>query len=197
MKKFVLALGVLAWMSTGFSQTSNFEVVSNNKVIGTITTEKKVDGKNTSYAYTSKIDYNIGVELKTEESLQTTYRSDTMVSNTTQTKINAKSRFNIQHKIDEKTNTYNRTVNTKQQTVNIGIIKYAYINLFFNAPPDNLRQVFSEIYGKTLVLTKESTGVYVITDPMGRKSTFYYEDGRFQKATITNSLGVYFIKKKG
>ncbi|MBK7506129.1 MAG: hypothetical protein IPI52_14065 [Bacteroidetes bacterium] len=89
------------------AQETKFDVVEGGKSLGEIILLKKVEGIKTTFSYNSKIDYNLqGMILKTEESLISTYKNDTLQVNTAKTKINGKPRFDVENKWDEKNKKY-------------------------------------------------------------------------------------------
>ena len=166
--------------------------------MGEIILLKKVEGIKTTFSYNSKIDYNLqGMILKTEESLISTYKNDTLQVNTAKTKINGKPRFDVENKWDEKNKNILRTVNNKNYILASPVIKYSYVNLFFKMPNPNIKTILYEISGKTMTVTKNSDFVFTVTDYQNKKSTFYYnEKGDFIKGVITNSLGVFNVIPK-
>lgn len=182
----------------GIAQETKFDVVEGGKSLGEIILSKKVENTKTTFSYNSKIDYNLqGMILKTEESLLSIYKNDTLQVNTAKTKINGKPRFDVENKWDEKNKNILRTVNNKNYILASPVIKYSYINLFFKMPNPNVKTVLYEISGKTMTVTKNSDFVYTVMDYQNKKSTFYYnEKGEFIKGIITNSLGVFNIVPK-
>jgi hypothetical protein len=182
----------------GIAQETKFDVVEGGKSLGEIILSKKVENTKTTFSYNSKIDYNLqGMILKTEESLLSIYKNDTLQVNTAKTKINGKPRFDVENKWDEKNKNILRTVNNKNYILASPVIKYSYINLFFKMPNPSVKTVLYEISGKTMTVTKNSDFVYTVMDYQNKKSTFYYnEKGEFIKGIITNSLGVFNIVPK-
>ncbi|MBK6339715.1 MAG: hypothetical protein IPO64_05760 [Bacteroidetes bacterium] len=180
------------------AQETKFDVVEGGKSLGEIILLKKVEGIKTTFSYNSKIDYNLqGMILKTEESLISTYKNDTLQVNTAKTKINGKPRFDVENKWDEKNKNILRTVNNKNYILASPVIKYSYVNLFFKMPNPNIKTILYEISGKTMTVTKNSDFVFTVTDYQNKKSTFYYnEKGDFIKGVITNSLGVFNVIPK-
>lgn len=195
---FTLFILVVCSISPTRAQEIKFDVMEGGKNLGEITLSKKVEGSKTTYSYNSKIDYNLqGMILKTEESLISIFKNDTLQVNSAKTKINGKPRFDVENKWDEKNKNISRTVNNKNFILASSPIKYSYVNLFFKIPTPNVKNVLYEISGKTMTLTKNSDLVYTVTDYQNKKSTFYYnEKGDFIKGVITNSLGVFNILPK-
>ena len=127
------------------AQETKFDVVEGGKSLGEIILLKKVEGIKTTFSYNSKIDYNLqGMILKTEESLISTYKNDTLQVSTAKTKINGKPRFDVENKWDEKNKNILRTVNNKNYILASPVIKYSYVNLFFKMPNPNIKTILYE-----------------------------------------------------
>lgn len=196
--KLLSIIAISLGVTNVLAQEAKFDFIEGGKSLGEIVLTKKIEGTKIIYNYNSKVNYNLGgMVLATEENSKSIYLSDTLQSNAVLTKINAKPRFTVENNWDSKINKIRRTVNGKNYIIESKPITYSYLNLFFNAPGTNVKQVLYEISGKMFTVTKNAENVFTILDASNKKSTFYYnEKGVFAKAVITNSLGVFNILPK-
>ncbi len=139
---------------------------------------------------------NPTIELKVDEGSSYVIDKDSIIAITSFARINDRSRYKIKQNWDQSLDKYTRTVNSRTKELELPLLKSMYLTMFFVAPIDGVRTVYSEVFDKDFSLKKSSETKYRVTDHLNRTHTFEYDkDGKFKSAELTTATGIYTIKE--
>lgn len=174
----------------------NFDLIQTNEKIGAlkITVESDTKSQTTTYKYYSECKMNIGIDLLMIDDIRAIFVKDTLQECSVISKLNNKERFNIVQKLFEDKSAYKREVNKKVVNMMEKPLTTSYITLFINMPNASTKEVFSEYYGKKLIVKQTGKNTFSVGNASNSKTIFYYDEkGLFVKATVITSVGTYDI----
>ena len=190
---FVL-LSILGNPASAQITTLTYDVVRNEKVIGSIKTVETVTGSNYHYQLQSRVSVSIlFLKYRVELSLAGFYEDGILTSASLSKRVNGKEKE--RNKIDLKNRVY--TISKRGELIEKfdGSISYAVSALYFNEPL-NQTKVYSETHLKFIPLEKISTRSYRMILPNGRVNIYTYKDNICEYALIDAGITkVEFILK--
>ncbi|MBC7487323.1 MAG: hypothetical protein H7282_11285 [Cytophagaceae bacterium] len=187
-------------MGTGIlnaqNTTINFDVIYDGKSIGTLTASKEVAGTKVVKNLRSNTDAKVlmlSVHVESEVHVKT--EAEILTSATAYRHANRGAEDIQTTTVKGAGNTYDIVKNgEKIQLTHVGI-KFCVTDLYFTEPL-GITKVYSNTYGTFLNIKYVSKGVYMITLPDGKTTTFTYVNGKLTQAVATMSLGNILFKRK-
>ncbi|MDB5257809.1 MAG: hypothetical protein JWM14_2504 [Chitinophagaceae bacterium] len=200
MRLFSLLLIGFLYLGSGLLKAQNtvinFDVIYDGKSIGTVTASKEVNGNKIVKNLRSNTDAKVlmlSVHVESEVHVKT--EGEILTSATAYRHANRGAEDIETTTIKGAGNTYDIVKNgEKIQLTHVGI-KFCVTDMYFTEPL-GITKVFSSTYGTFLNVKYVSKGVYMITLPDGKTTTFTYVNGKLTEAIATISLGNIIFKRK-
>lgn len=187
-----LGTGILKAQNT----TINFDVIFDGKSIGTLTASKEVAGTKVVKNLRSNTDAKIlMLSVHVESEVHVKSEGEIMTHATAYRHANRGAEDIQTTTTKGPGNTYDIVKNgEKIQLTHVGI-KFCVTDLYFTEPL-GITKVYSSTYGTFLNIGYVSKGVYKISLPDGKTTTFTYVNGKLTQAVATMSLGNVLFKRK-
>jgi hypothetical protein len=174
----------------------NFDVIYDGKSIGTLTASKEVSGNKIVKNVKSNTDAKIlmlSVHVESEVNVKT--ESELLTSATSYRHANRGAEDIQTTTVKGPGNTYDIVKNGEKIQLTHAGIKFCVTDLYFTEPL-GITKVYSSTYGNFLNVKYVSKGVYLITLPDGKTTTFTYVNGKLTEAVAVISLGNIIFKRK-
>ena len=171
MRLFLLCLAVVFSLSAN-AQTylRNYEIESDDKVVGGITATKSTEGDYTEYNVTSEVAMRIIFQINVSYKAQAVYKNNILVSSSATIYLNGA----IQNDVSCQRTGDHYTVVVDGHTTRIyEDIEWSSAKLYFNKPK-GARKVFSETDGDFKTIGETADGKFVQRDPQKDKNVNTY-----------------------
>lgn len=169
-----------------------FSIIQENRTIGEMSGQKSMTSKSTTYhssstAFTKKI-----IKIKVHSEYQVKMQEGKLQSASAKIKVKgipyAKCRTEFC-----KNNCKTRDLNTK---ITNQTILFTTTMLLFEEP-NNISSVYNELDGTYHSLIKIGNHAYLKTNPKGKKSWYYYQNEKLEKAIVeTKEMNFSLLRKK-
>lgn len=171
MKAFLLGLVVLFSLSANAQiYLRNYEIESDDKVVGGITATRSSEGDFTEYIVTSEVTMRIIFEINVSYKVQAVYKNEVLVSSSATIYLNGA----IQNDVScERTGDHYTVVVDGHTTRIYEDIQWSSAKLYFNKPK-GAKKVFSETDGNFKNMGETSDGKFVQRDPQKDKNVNTY-----------------------
>ena len=188
--KIILVLLFLIFNSFINAQEVNYDLLSKNKVIGSLTARKTKTNKGYEYKVKSKVNYLYIYSYSYQ--LESEFENGHLIRNTLKTYLNGKeSSSGSIRKVDD----HYEISNDGEKTIFNGEITYSEAMIYFEEPI-NKTKLFSEFLGKDKLIKKIKSGNYKLTNPKnGYVSNYIYKNQLLQIAVIDLGLLSFKIVK--
>lgn len=171
MRAFFIGLTILFSLSAN-AQTylRNYQIESDDKVVGGITATRSVEGDYMEYNVTSEVKMRIIFEINVSYKVQAIYKNEILVSSSATIYLNGA----IQNDVSCERTGDHYTVEVDGHTTRIyEDIKWSSAKLYFTKPKD-ARKVFSETDGSFKNIGETADGKFVQRDPQRDKNVNTY-----------------------
>ncbi len=178
----LIALLICIPFSLKAQQVKNeFNIIHNDKTIGTLVASKAIDGSKTTYSDDTNIEAHFFTKIKVVYKYDEIYTDGDLSKASVSIYINGHEHTKTS---TVKSNTTYNFIEDEDDAVKIsGPINYSTIRLLFEEP-EGISKVYGEEKGNFQKLEKTGDNTYLKTTPEGHKNTYYYKDGHLQKADI-------------
>ena len=173
------------------AQQMNYEVVLNNKRIGSLEAKKNLRDGLLHYLIESDVTFRFLFKMNLDFTYETTYQNDMLIKASTRNRVNEDVRGSS--KVTWNGNYYLLEVKNDRSVLKNIKITYSMASLYFKEPKQ-IGQVFSERYGKFLSIKPVTEHRYELTMPDGKKNYYSYENGICQSVELDQSIGKVFFK---
>ena len=168
------------------AQNLNYNVVMNGKSIGSLEAKRNVRDGLAYYFIESIVNLRFLFRVNMNYTFETTYQDGMLIKASTRNMVNDNVRnssrvtWNGAHYVLEVKDEQSVLKNTK--------ITYSLSSMYFSEPVQ-VRQVFSERYGKFLPVKPVGEHRYELTMPDGKKNYYQYVNGICQSVEVNHSMG--------
>ena len=171
MKSFLLGIAVVISLSANAQiYMRNYEIESDDSVVGGITATRSTEGDFIEYNVTSEVKMRIIFEINVSYKVQAIYKNEVLVSSSATIYLNGA----IQNDVNCQRTGDHYTVVVDGHTSRIyEDIKWSSAKLYFNKPKD-ARKVFSETDGEFKNIGETADGKFVQRDPKKDKNVNTY-----------------------
>ncbi len=182
----IISVFLTSWSSLKSPEENLFfDIVHNNKIIGSLNTTKTIKDNKTYYHSSTTI------ETRIIEDIRVNYKYDVIFVST----ILEKSDVNITVNEKPYAETYTQLTDTNYEIVKNDktekklndSISYATIQLYFKEPI-NISRSYSEQDGSFNTIISLGNHAYKKVNSKGRKNIYHYKNGLLKKATIDGGL---------
>lgn len=189
---FILMIGYVMSMNAQ-NETLYFDVVHNEKAIGSLKTEKIIKGNSINYLSNTSLEFHVFTKIAIEYNYGVTYVNDHLDKATVKITVHGHVKTDVMTKRDGSKYGY-YSENEKERDISKEIT-YSAEKLLFEEPVGVLK-VYAEEHGVFHDLKKVKEHVYLKTTPEGHKSTYYYKNGKLQKSEIDAGIISFSIVLK-
>ncbi|MFC4723388.1 DUF6134 family protein [Geojedonia litorea] len=162
-----------------------FQIMKNQKVIGTINMIKTVSGDSITYNSESNINAKFVLSFKIIGKEKSVFRNGTLVYSSVYRTLNRKVKAN--HSIVQKNRTYNIKENNKTEVLNIPNIQQNLITLYFNEP-NGIASVFCDNQKEMIDVSYLGDGKYKVEIANGKYNIFHYKNGACVKVEAVSPM---------
>jgi len=158
------------------SETSKvFQIVKNDKVIGTINMVKKIYGDSIIYDSESQINVKLLLRFEITGNEKSVFKNGILVYSSVYRKLNNKVKAN--HVIARQGTHYNLNDNNKTEILGINSIEQNLISLYFKEPK-NITSIFCDNQKEMIHVKSLGQGKYKVEISNGKYNIFHYKDGK-------------------
>jgi len=175
------------------AQTLVYDITSKNKQIGQLSISKTQEKELIKIEMTSEVNVHLYILIDLKYRLTAYFRNDSLIFSSVTTYVNGKR---------HSSSTTEKTVENYSLTKDGHLSKLYYQISYSGAllywkEPINVANVYSEFDDIEKPIKKVGSSKYQLTDPKsGHKNTYYYSNGRLEKATIEHSLMPFTLTKR-
>jgi len=152
-----------------------FQIVKNQKVIGTINIVKKIHGDSVIYDSESQIKVQLLLKFEIVGKEKSVFENGVLVYSSVYRKLNNKIKVN--HVIAREGGSYNLNDNNKTEVLDISSIEQNLITLYFKEPKD-ITSIFCDNQKEMIQIKSLGQGKYKVEISKGKYNIFHYEDGK-------------------
>lgn len=152
-----------------------FQIVKNQKVIGTIHIIRKVSGDSTTYNSESQIDAKLLLNVKITGKETCVFRNGILIYSSVYRTLNNKVKIN--HSITQNKGHYNVNEGNKVDILNIKAIEQNLITLYFDEPK-GVMSVFGDTQKEMIDIKYLGHRKYKVEIAKGKYNIFHYKNGR-------------------
>jgi len=156
-------------------------IVKNNKILGFINLNKRIQNEKTTYIISSKVNTKFIIDFKATSKENYIYEKDKLVYSSIYRKIN--NRVKVDQSISYHEGQYYLKDKKGDGLLNIDVIKCNLILLFFDEPL-NINEVFCDKLNLYLNLKKIGPCKYKVVFPNKSYNIFHYEKGKCRKIEV-------------
>ncbi|WP_370477003.1 DUF6134 family protein [Tamlana flava] len=189
---FLLAiLATLSFTDKRIDKVLTYQVVKNDKVIGTIEINKNAFSDSTVYNLKSRISAKFLFKFCVTGKEKSVFRNGVLVYSSVHRTLNNKTKVN--HKIVLKNGRYNLLLDGESVSSNIDPINRNLITLYFNEPI-GVTAVFCDNLKKMVPISPLGNGRYRVDFEDGKHNVFHYSNGTCVKVeAISKFFNVVLI----
>ena len=171
---FILLFSLVASLSA-HAQTLIYDVVKGGEKIGELKALKNTEGRVTKYALTSKVTVSIFIDVVIESAFKSTYKSGYLYSGSTTNKRDGKVKeYNT---LEWNGEAYDISQNGNMMTFATPKKIFYSLNAMYFKEPSRSGRIFSERYGKYLMLKKVGSHKFELDVPGGGSNVYSYKNG--------------------
>ncbi|QCE43473.1 hypothetical protein E9099_03205 [Psychroserpens sp. NJDZ02] len=170
-----------------------FDVIRNEKVIGSLKATKTIKDSKTYYKSSTSINAKIIKEIRVNYKYNVIFDSDLLEQSNVNITVNEKSHAKTITEWDD--NAYQVVKNGKDEATITNAISYATVQLYFEEPK-NITKCYSEQNGNYNTIIAMGNHVYKKVNASNNANLYYYENGLLTKATIDGGLVKFEIIRK-
>jgi len=152
-----------------------FEIVKNNKVIGTINMVMKVNGDSIIFDSESQINVKFLLKFEITGKEKSVFENGVLVYSSVYRKLNNKVKAN--HVIERRGSFYSLNDNNKSEVLNLDDIEQNLIMLYFNEPK-NITSIFCDNQKEMIQIKNLGQGKYKVEISKGKYNIFHYKNGK-------------------
>ncbi len=152
-----------------------FQIVKNQKVIGTIHIIKKVSGDSTIFNSESQIDAKLLMNVKITGKETCVFRNGILIYSSVYRTLNNKVKIN--HSITHNKSHYNINEGNTVDILNIEAIEQNLITLYFDEPK-GVMSVLCDTQKEMINVKSLGRGKYKVEISKGKYNIFHYKNGR-------------------
>lgn len=164
---FILLFGLTA---NGQTYLRNYDIETNDNIVGGVTATKTSDGDYSEYNVTTKVSMTAVFEINLEYKVQAIYQNKVLVSSSSTIYLNNEVQSTV---TCERTGDHYTIVKDGHSTKIYDAISWSSAKMFFNKPKD-VRKVFSETEGIMKNLSSTADGKFILRDPNNTDNTNTY-----------------------
>ena len=170
-----------------------FDVIRNEKVIGSLKATKIIKDSKTYYKSSTSINAKIIKEIRVNYKYDVIFDSESLEQSNVNITVNEKSHAKTITEWDD-TN-YQVIKNGKNEATITNVISYATVQLYFEEPK-NITTCYSEQNGDFNTIIAMGNHIYKKVNASNNENLYYYKNGLLTKATIDGGLIQFEIIQK-
>jgi len=174
-------LVIMNFNLTAQKETHLFNIIHNDKVIGTLKAVKETTEEGIIYTDHTIISTHIFTKIEVKYSFEAIYSDNEMTKSNVVIMLNGHQRTKTITEREKNVYTFYKD-DSKENEID-KIIKYSSIMLLFNEP-ENISKVYAEDHGAFHDLKKIKDNEYLKVTPDGKKNKYIYENDSLIKAEI-------------
>ena len=195
-KSSILTLAFIVISQWVFAQSETFDVYIRGKKSGEVHVNKLCTSGYCHYAITGNSSYYFVTHFDVEFLVSASYNNKgLLVQSSTQHSVNGKVRSTSY--TEEAGKDYRITINEQTKLIKEQDITYSTVSLYFQEPKE-VEKVYSERFGQflTIVPKEDQEGVYVLSLPNDKESTYHYKEGRLIKVDIDEGVAASSLRRR-
>ena len=162
-----------------------YNVVRNGKVIGTLDFVESISNNSIHFMLNSEVKTRFVFTFTVKAREESIYKGGIMIYSSVYRNFNGKVKIDKQTRLDG--NVYQVSNKGEKTEMKIDPIHYNFHGLYF-FEPKQLSLVYSDNFGKYMLITKMPDNKYKVNLPDGNYNYYYYKDGLCQRVEMYNSL---------
>lgn len=152
-----------------------FQIVKNDKIIGTINMVMKISGDSIIYNSESQINVNLLLKFEITGKEKSVFENGVLVYSSVYRKLNNKVKAN--HVIARQGSHYRLNHDNKTEVLDINSIEQNLITLYFKEPK-NITSIFCDNQKEMIQIKCLGQGTYKVEISKGKYNIFHYKDGK-------------------
>jgi len=169
----------------GQTNTLNYDIIRNDKVIGALKLQKREDGNRTYLNLTSEVNVSLIINMSVKIKEHTIYQNNKLIYSDSKRIVNDNQKLN--NKTSLVNGIYYANNDGESKIIPLSVISYNTLLLYFNEP-NFIKELYSESYQKMIKINKLAPEHYLITLPDGGNNEYFYKDGKCIQVTIKNTF---------
>jgi len=162
-----------------------FQIVKNDKVIGTINMVKKIYGDSVIYNSESQINVRLVLKFEITGIEKSVFKNGVLVYSSVYRKLNNKVKAN--HFIARQGNHYSLNDNNKIEVLNLDSIEQNLTSLYFKEPK-HIASIFCDNQKEMIHVKSLGQGKYKVEISNGKYNIFHYKDGKCVKVEAVSPM---------
>ncbi len=167
------------------SKPQVFQVLKNQKVIGTINMTMNVSGDSITYKSNSKIDVKLLLSFKITGKEISVFKNGVLVYSSVYRTLN--SNVKVNHSITQNGSFYKIHEDKNIEDLNIKNIEQNLVSLYFNEPK-GVKSIFCDNEKEMIAVKYLGQGQYKVEISNGKYNIFHYENGRCVKVEAVSAM---------
>ncbi|UYQ92306.1 hypothetical protein MKQ68_19665 [Chitinophaga horti] len=172
------------------AQSFKYEVLFNNKVVGDIKVNQRVNGTNRSVTLESRVKIKLIASISVDTDIANEYEGNVLVKAKAVRLGNDSKETTTQ----KQANDYKVVRQGKAATLPEAKIIYAVTDLYITEPK-TAKFVYSETLGKLLPVRPLGQEKYEISMPDGKKNIYRYSGGKLAEAEVNHVIGKAIFRR--
>ena len=194
MKTFLYTITFLLVLALQAQTTThNFEVLHDNRLLGTLEATKTVTGNQIVYTSHTQIEYHLMVNIEVVYDYHVTFSNGILQEAKAHIMVRGNDKTKVQTvKAGSDFEFYSE--GNLEKTIK-GTITNSIIQLLFEEPK-GVSRIYAEEHGEYHELRELGDHLYLKSTPSGKKNTYFYKDGILQKSDVNAGIIKFSIVKK-